>query len=120
MIDVGIGRVRATPSLKMASRSICPVCLDLKGDPDHRVNVKAVALSRDGGCPGCNIVSWILEPYMEQLVGKSAEVRLRLRQDRYLCYGGTLSPRELIAELEVKGIPRNPDATRLSEMQRQV
>lgn len=114
----------------MACRVTCPVCLDLKGAPFHqgldlkgdhfdRINIKEVAPSKDKGCQGCSIISWILEPYMEQLVGKSAEVRLRLRGDHYLCYSGTRSPRELIAELEVMGIPRDPDTGHKWEMKTQ-
>lgn len=104
----------------MAYRTSCAVCLDLKGDPfdrglnikgDHfsRVDIKEVGPSRDRGCPGCVIISWILEPYMDKVFGKSAEVRLRLRGDHYLCYSGTRYPREVIAELEVMATPRDID-----------
>jgi hypothetical protein len=55
---------------------------------------------------------------MKEIVGQSAEVRLRIRLPHdspkpfhYLCYSGTKFPRRVITELEVNGMACDPGNT---------
>jgi len=69
--------------------TICQVCLNLGNevwDPGYRERhglgtcgphskpVWEVAITAQRGCPGCEIIAWALEPYMERLQDKGQQV----------------------------------------------
>ncbi|KAG9192869.1 hypothetical protein G6011_11603 [Alternaria panax] len=120
------------PSIKaeVSPESICRVCLNLGNEiwdldyrkkhnlpkpPKHIVPAKDVVIAAEQGCSGCEIIAWVLEPYMARLEEESSKVLIKFGFDyslifggffRDLCYHGGVKPTEkCVTELVIKSTP---------------
>lgn len=90
----------------------CPACLDLEGnDSKEYVEIQEVARRRQAGCSGCDVVSWALEPYLEQILHKGYEVRLYINGHAWINYshnhqGAAIRNTPKAMELKVSGVPK--------------
>jgi hypothetical protein len=88
--------------------SICPVCFNLGneiwdenyckrhgiegflwGNGPRPQPIKSVAMRAQEGCPGCEIIAWVLDPYTKRLQDEGREVKVTLIDSLYL-YGPRL------------------------------
>lgn len=109
---------------------ICPLCLNLGNevwDPDYRQKyrlglyrehlepAKRVVRSAEKGCKGCEVIAWILEPYMGQLEEQGGKVCLLFGGGltsfhgelfrRNLTYSGSEPSNNQVDQLFVKKLP---------------
>lgn len=96
----------------------CPTCLDLEGhNGKEYVEVQEVARRRKEGCPGCDVVSWALEPYFEQVLQQGYEVRLYINGHAWINYAhdrhGSSAVRNTpkTMELKISGVPKRTPGT---------
>jgi len=84
--------------------SICPLCLNLGQElwdpkyrfehrlswvPKHLVDAREVVRAAERGCSGCEIVAWVLRPYMTHHEGHGNVIRLKFGDGYCVSSGGT-------------------------------
>jgi hypothetical protein len=112
-------------------KPICPLCRHLGqevwdpeyrdkhgiGEPSrHLMPAQDVYRAAAQGCSGCEIIAWVLEPYMAQIEGQGKTVRLYFEKSYFNIlgareshilefYGSELSIDSVLATIEIKSTP---------------
>ena len=100
---------------------ICPLCLNLGQElwdpgyrfehrlswiPKHLVDPWEVVRAAERGCSGCEIITWVLEPYLTHREGNRNVIRLKFGDGYCVSSGGTF-----FRELNFKGSIVSADST---------